>query len=69
MIAESQLDSCTAHNNVVLPAEITPYASFVVCGIAPGMGLAWSRTQSLYALAEPNPDDIQQRLPLGSRWK
>ena len=65
VIAESQLSVVTAHNNIVLPDEITPYAPFVVCGIAPGMGLAWSRTQSIYALAEPNPDDVQQRLPLG----
>jgi protocatechuate 3,4-dioxygenase beta subunit len=65
VIAESQLPVVTAHHGSILPDEITPYAPFVVCGIAPGMGLAWSRTQSIYAFAQTNPDDIQQRLPLG----
>jgi protocatechuate 3,4-dioxygenase beta subunit len=48
-----------------LPEEITPYADFVVCGTAPGRGLVWTPPQSMYALAEPHPDDIQGRLPLG----
>jgi hypothetical protein len=48
-----------------LPKEITPYASFAVCGTAPGRGLAWSDRHSIYALAEPRPDDIQGLLPLG----
>jgi hypothetical protein len=45
--------------------EITPYASFLLAGLAPGLGIAWSPQQSMYALAEPHPDDIQGRLPLG----
>jgi beta-lactamase regulating signal transducer with metallopeptidase domain len=66
-IAESQLPVVTAYYGSVfpLPIEITPYAPFVVCGIAPGWGLAWSQQQSIYAFAEPHPDDIQHRLPLG----
>jgi hypothetical protein len=48
------------------PKEITPYASFILNGIAPGLGIAWSPQQSMYALKEPNPDDIQGRLPLKS---
>jgi protocatechuate 3,4-dioxygenase beta subunit len=48
-----------------LPPGVTPYADFVVCGTAPGLGLAWSRPRSMYALATPDPDDIQGRLPLG----
>lgn len=48
-----------------LPKEITPYATFVVCGTAPGRGLAWTAPQSMYALAQPHPDDIQGHLPLG----
>ena len=48
-----------------LPKEITPYGEFVVCGTAPGKGLAWTSPQSMYALADPHPDDIQGRLPLG----
>ena len=62
----AQLPVVTKHFDMPLPNEITPYAPFVVCGLAPGLGLAWSDSSSIYALAEPNPDDIQGRLPLGS---
>jgi protocatechuate 3,4-dioxygenase beta subunit len=65
VIAESHLPVVTARHNVILPKESAPYAQFVVCGIAPGLGLAWSRDQSIYASAEIYPDDIQRRLPLG----
>jgi hypothetical protein len=46
--------------------EITPYVSFILSGLAPGMGIAWSSQQSMYALKEAHPDDIQGRLPLDS---
>jgi hypothetical protein len=46
--------------------EITPYASFNLCGLAPGLGIAWSPQASMYALEDPHPDDIQGRLPLNS---
>lgn len=52
-------------DGVPLPPEVTPYADFVVCGLAPGLGLAWGPPQSMYALDEPRPNDIQGRLPLG----
>ena len=65
VIAESQLPVVTQRPNVILPKEITPYAQFVVCGIAPGLGLAWTQDQSIYAAAENYPNDIQRRLPLG----
>src|SRR5262249_4379720 len=42
-----------------------PYAGFILSGLAPGLGIAWSPQDSMYALKEPNPDDIQGRLPLG----
>ena len=48
-----------------LPPDVTPYADFVVCGMAPGLGLAWSDPQTMYALDEPNPGEIRGRLPLG----
>ena len=48
-----------------LPKEITPYADFILSGLAPGFGIAWSPQQGMYALKEPNPKDIQGRLPLG----
>jgi beta-lactamase regulating signal transducer with metallopeptidase domain len=51
---------------IPLPKEITPYADFCVCGRAPGLGLAWSEHRGMYALAEPNPDDIQGQLALGT---
>ncbi len=44
--------------------EITPYAGYILSGLAPGLGIAWSPQQSMYALKEPHPDDIQGRLPL-----
>jgi beta-lactamase regulating signal transducer with metallopeptidase domain len=61
----ARLPVVTKHFDLPLLKEITPYAPFVVCGLAPGRGLAWSDSTSMYALAEPNPDDIQGRLPLG----
>lgn len=47
-----------------LPKEITPYATFILCGRARGLGITWSPQNSMYALNDPNPDDIQGRLPL-----
>ncbi len=50
---------------MAFPKEITPHANFILSGLAPGLGIAWSPQQSMYALKEPHPDDIQGRLPLG----
>ncbi len=44
--------------------ESTPYAAFITSGLAPGLGIAWTPQQSMYAVKEPHPDDIQGRLPL-----
>ena len=30
--------------------EITPYAGFILSGLAPGLGIAWSPQQSMYAV-------------------
>ena len=42
-------------------------------GATPGLGLAWHRPESMYAVADPHPNDIQGYLPLGrpvaTRWK
>jgi hypothetical protein len=46
--------------------EMTPYADFIVSGLAPGLGIAWSPQHGMYAVKEPHSDDIQGRLPLGS---
>jgi hypothetical protein len=43
---------------------MTPYAGFILSGLAPSLGIAWSPQQSMYAWTEPHPDDIQGRLPL-----
>ena len=43
---------------------MSPYALFVVSGVAQGFGIAWSAPESMYALSDPHPDDIQDRLPL-----
>ncbi len=48
-----------------LPREITPYSDFILSGLAPDFGIAWSRQHGMYAVKEPNPDDIQGRLRLG----
>ncbi len=64
-IADAMLPVTTSFGGHPLRREITPYAGFILSGLAPGQGIAWSRQQSMYALKEPNPDDIQGRLPLG----
>jgi hypothetical protein len=61
----AQLPVVTKHFDMPLPKEITPYAPFVVCGMAQRLGFAWSDSSSIYALAKPNPDDNQGRAPLG----
>jgi beta-lactamase regulating signal transducer with metallopeptidase domain len=66
VIEGAQVPVTAAFGSMPLPKEITPYASFYVCGRAPGLGFAWSEYQGMYALAEPNPDDIQGRLALGT---
>lgn len=48
------------------PPEITPHATFILNGLAPGRAVAWSQHQTMYAVKEPHPDDIQGHLPLGS---
>ncbi len=60
-----QLPVVIKHFDLPLEKEMTPYAPFVVCGFAPRLGLAWSESSSMYALAEPHPDDNQRRVPLG----
>jgi hypothetical protein len=64
-LREVTLPVRTSFGSHPLPPEITPYASFIVSGTAPGLGIAWSPQQSVYALNPPNPNDIQGRLPLG----
>jgi len=54
----------TSFNGQPFPKEITPYAGFILSGLAPGLGISWSPAQSMYAVEEPHPDDIQGRLPL-----
>ena len=54
----------TSFGGYRFPKEITPYAGFILSGLAPGLGIAWSPQESMYALEEPHPDDIQGRLPL-----
>ncbi|MGC8640094.1 MAG: MSCRAMM family protein [Isosphaeraceae bacterium] len=63
-IRDAVLPVITSFGGHVLPQEITPYSSFLLCGLSPGYGITWSPPQSMYALAEPNPDDIQGHLPL-----
>jgi len=65
IIRDAVLPVWTSIRGHPLSKEITPYANFGLCGIAPGLGIAWSPQQSMYALKEPHPDDIQGRLPLG----
>jgi hypothetical protein len=48
-----------------LPPGVTPYAEFVVCATAPGLGLAWSQPGSMYAVVDPYDNDFRGRLPLG----
>jgi hypothetical protein len=64
-IRGAELPVWSSNRGHPLPKEITPYADFILCGLAPGFGIAWSRQHGMYALKEPNPEDIQGRLPLG----
>ena len=66
IIRDAMLPVSSSFGGHPFPKEITPYASFILSGLAPGLGIAWSPQQSMYALKEPNPDDIQGRLPLAS---
>ncbi len=63
-IVDATLPVMSSFNGQKFRDEITPYARFIVCGLAPGLGIAWSPQTSMYALEKPNPDDIQGRLPL-----
>ncbi|MGO9916607.1 MAG: hypothetical protein ACLQIB_18160 [Isosphaeraceae bacterium] len=65
IIHDATLPVRTSISGHRLPTEITPYAEFSLSGLSPGLGIAWSLQQSMYALKEPHPDDIQRRLPLG----
>ena len=65
IIRGERLPVSTSFGGARFRREITPYAGFILCGLAPGLGIAWSPQQSMYAVKEPNPDDIQGRLPLG----
>ncbi len=64
IIRDAMLPVSSSFGGQPFRKEITPYASFIVSGQAPGLGIAWSPQQSMYALKEPHPDDIQGRLPL-----
>ena len=64
MIRDAMLPVSTSFGGHPFPKEITPYAGFILSGLAPGLGIAWSPQESMYALKEPHPDDIQGRLPL-----
>ncbi len=64
-LGEATLPVMTAFGGHLFSPEITPYASFILAGMTPGLGIAWSPQHSMYALKEPHPDDIQGRLPLG----
>jgi len=63
-ISEAMLPVSTSFGGRVFPKEITPYAGFILSGVASDQGIAWSPQQSMYALKEPHPNDIQGRLPL-----
>jgi hypothetical protein len=65
-IRDALLPVSTSFGGHPFRKEITPYAGFILCGMAPGLGIAWSAQRSMYALKEPHPDDIQGRLPLDS---
>ncbi len=64
-IRDAAIPVTTSFGGHPFPNEITPYAGFILSGLAPGLGIAWSPQQSMYALKEPHPDDIQGRLPFG----
>ena len=65
-LGEATLPVMTSFGGRPFRPEITPYASFILAGMAPRLGIAWSPQQAIYALKEPHPDDIQGRLPLDS---
>jgi RNA polymerase sigma factor (sigma-70 family) len=66
VLADTTLPVLTSFNGYPFPKEITPYAEFMLSGTAPGLGIAWSGPKSIYALKQPDPNDIQERrLPLG----
>ncbi len=55
----------TSFNGHAFPKEMTPYAGFILSGLATGLGVSWSPSRSMYSVNPPHPDDIQGRLPLG----
>ena len=55
----------TSFSGHPFPKEMTPYAGFILSGLAPGLGVSWSPPRSMYSVNPPHPDDIQGRLPLG----
>jgi hypothetical protein len=63
-IRDAMLPVSTSFGGHPFPKEITPHAGFILSGLAPDLGIAWSPPQSMYALKEPHPDDIHGRLPL-----
>lgn len=46
--------------------NIAPFATFQVVGTAPRYGITWHQQDSMYAVREPDPTDIQGRRPLGA---
>jgi len=65
VIRGATLPVCSSVRGHPLPRNITPYSDFILAGIAPDFGIAWSRQHGVCAVKVPNPDDIQGRLPLG----
>jgi hypothetical protein len=65
LIRDAVLPVSSSSGGHPFPKEITPYAGFILSGLAPGLGIAWSPQYAMYALKEPHPDDIQGCLPLG----
>ncbi|APW61983.1 M56 family metallopeptidase [Paludisphaera borealis] len=62
---DARLSVWTSFNGHPFPKEQTPHAPCFILGQAPGMGIAWSKQPSIYAVKNPHPNDIQGRLPLG----
>jgi RNA polymerase sigma factor (sigma-70 family) len=66
IITDATLPVLTSFNGYLFPKEITPYAEFMLSGAVPGLGITWSPPKSIYAIKEPDPNDIQvRRAPLG----
>ena len=65
VIRDATVPVQTSFNGHPFRKEMTPYAGFILSGIAPGLGVSWSPPRSMYSVNPPHPDDIQGRLPFG----